>query len=794
MSMVISLDQCIARPDEGEHRYPLVSHLIEVGQHAGDPHGDIESVLLFLAGLLHDAGKAQYSWQEHIRSDGARRGTVPHAFLGSALFTLFALELRKRRSVAPDEDLAVVMMILQLARDIADHHGELEDMEPDKPPWLTAWRKTCLEETDLMGLRRLVEQFIPDAVPRMEWTAQETERELSSLRKTWGRLIMKLGRLQATPNLETVSRHILRVRTGRLIAADRLTVANVAEARLSPDDAARALAKLQACCQDWAKQAHRPLTGERQRIQDEVTASFKANPNRMLYTLQLPTGLGKTLTSLRVALTACASGRTSRVIYVAPYLSILSQAADEIRRATGLQVTEHHHLSVLQAHPDREWEPRDLLTMESWEAPVIATTFNQFFRALFPRTAQHTIRLRAVREAFIIVDEPQIVDEEVWNLFLTLLEKLLEQQRAVGLLMTATMPPLSVLRSIPPSLAPPVASPRRYRVEVTEDKMDASQLARVLVQEAERVGSVAAILNTVRDATDVFMAVEEYAGGEVACINLHGAMHPLHKSHQIRRIQQNLVAGRTTIAVTTQIIEAGVDLSFRSIYRARPILPSIIQAAGRANRHAEEDMATVHVFEFLCEGKETRHYVYRESIAREVTDELLDKRKTWLESELADISMEYFEHLFRRKPADSALQVLLDAAQGRWSQLAGINPFKDDQPRVSVFVSKDGPWMDETTRRAMCRFGIRTVAEVYQRYLDRKWLMRELSFTERKYFMGLIQRFIVPLSLKRAAEVASLSSAAEEGIAICLALNPDDYSDEVGFGHLASQRDDWLYL
>ena len=104
-------------------------------------------------------------------------------------------------------------------------------------------------------------------------------------------------------------------------------------------------------------------------------------------------------------LTACSLGRAKRIVYVAPYISILSQATDDIRKATGLRF-QHHHLSVVQ-NPDFA-EDDDLLLMESWQAPIVATTFNQLFLALFPRRAQHSMRLRALEGAFVIVDEPRL--------------------------------------------------------------------------------------------------------------------------------------------------------------------------------------------------------------------------------------------------------------------------------------------------------------------------------------------------------------------------------------------------
>jgi len=158
------------------------------------------------------------------------------------------------------------------------------------------------------------------------------------------------------------------------------------------------------------------------------------HPDQHVFTLLLPTGYGKTLTGLRVALEAVRTGRCKRMVYVAPYISILSQSANVIEKATGLRVFLHHHLSILamgdnpkkpkkvdpkKAREDGQREdhqPYDLL--DTWQAPIVATTFNQLFRALFPARAQECLRIPALDGAFVFIDEPQIVNVKVWCAFL----------------------------------------------------------------------------------------------------------------------------------------------------------------------------------------------------------------------------------------------------------------------------------------------------------------------------------------------------------------------------------------
>lgn len=778
-----------------------MEHLVDVARRAGHPEGGPLERLLFLAGLLHDAGKAQASWQRYINDANRHRGSVPHAFLGSALFFLFGLEFRSELAAENPRNLQVVdASILQLTADLADHHGELKDLGETSPPWRAAWRPGCLDETDLPGLVNLVCTHFPAFTNRV--SVQELRARLDQLPRVW-RTMMVQNQARRLEGVDEARRAVVAARwtTARLIAADRFAVAGIVPHTLSSDRAKDALDHLATFCRrrglELGKRHKSTLSGLRQQAQDAASAAYVARPSGHFYTLRLATGMGKTLTALRIGLEACSLGRAERIVYVAPYLSILSQAADEIRKATGLEVMEHHHLSVVETYAKREADPRDLLLMESWQAPIVATTFHQLFRGLSPRNAQETIRSLSLKRAFVILDEPQIVDGDVWRLFLELLEEVSIQLEATCLMITATMPPLTNLRKPATDLSPKdLPRPCRYTVSARSQPLNDEELAEELVDAAREHRTVAAILNTIEDANRVYRRVRERCHEDTAVFTLHGAMTSLHKDYQIRRIRERLNDRLPTIVVTTQIIEAGVDLSFRCIYRARPILPSLMQAAGRANRHATEGerLALVFDFPFVRDGKPTRGLVY-DRIAMRVTDELLAERSSLTEADLPGLCEAYFDELFRRKPGTSTLTYLKEAALGRWRHLQLIGPFQERDYRVSVFVPSEGPWIDATTRDFLARFDVDSAEALYNLYMDRRWLSSQ-SFVERKLFMGLMQRFIVPIPYKHARMITNLTEAVperNEPPSICVLRQPELYEEDVGFGNLVHAIDEWVF-
>lgn len=801
--MIVPLDDCIARPDDGPIRYPLVAHLREVATRAAGAalreHVASERIALFaLAGLLHDAGKADALWQEYIRNPQRAKGAVPHSYMGSALFFALAWHWLHGQPEHTQRDLRPLVM--RLTRDIADHHGLLADME-QAPPWESGWRPAVTERVDLAGLSDLVARWAP--LFAAEWLSKprEVARRVEGMRREWGRWWYSSGAALRRPEVAGAARACVRVDTARLIASDRFSAGGVAESPMDVREALQGLDRLAAFCSSrtavTSSAAATCLTRMRAQAQEEAVLRFRQAPDRPLYKLSLPTGMGKTLTATRVALEAVLRGR-SRVIYVAPYLSVLSQAAAELSRATGLPVLQHHHLSVPPAGSETlSPTEKDFLVMESWQAPVVATTFNQFFLSLFPLRAQHTIRLLALQDAFVIVDEPQVIDERAWALFCAMVEAATERLHMQVLLVTATMPPWRGLLE-PHDLSAAVAPPDRYQVRVSDRDWDVAHTAANAVLCLKEGQSTAVILNTIADATEVYREAKRLLAPDSDVVTglVHGAMIPVHRRHTIDRIREQLV-GKRVLAIATQVLEAGVDLSFGALLRALPLLPSVTQAAGRANRHAEaETPAPVTVFRFVRgepQGQtgvlDTRVYVYRDGIAREETDRiLLADAKSVGESRLRELTEEYYRRLFSRKPAVGVAEALSRAAAGEWSAIAGIPPFPEDRPRIPVFVPID-EWNTDAIMAELQHFGVRSSQELYASYQKPGWVA-SLDHGDRRRLFALMEQFIVPLDYEKASTVIDRTVSRN----VFPLVDLDAYDREVGFGKLVTGETEALFL
>jgi len=641
MPVVIPLAQCIARPDgpDGEKNY-LVDHLLAVAGGWGDAKGDRGAQLRFLAGLLHDAGKTRVKWQEYIKKCGEEPGKhhqgPNHSPLGSALFTYCASSLLNSWDLQKDERKELRSLIMRLSRDIYDHHGNLRNIVREEVPWRYSLEPQHFKECDLPGLLELVLKYFPGC----NLSSANVTSWLEDFPDKWERRFFNDFQLFVKRTLDSGNKYrmaascCLRADTARLIIADRYHASGLGKAFLSKQEAACAQGRLRSFCAERAKEtlvdsdSSEKIVGLRQQAQEEAVGSYLRAPEEYFYTLPLPTGMGKTFSSLQVALTACSQGKCKKIIYVAPYISILSQATGEIRKATDLEVLQHHHLSVIE-HPELG-EQVDYLTLESWQAPVVTTTFNQLFRALFPTRAQHTIRLGGLEGAFVIIDEPQVIDNAVWNLFLHMLETAVLEYGVQVLFTTATLPGLDIglsRKAYPLSPKGGIEFSPRYVIEVREGEMDQEEVARTVFEEIKHVHNVAVVLNTIRDAVIVYDSLRDLLFHnkdklpyDLECYNLSGYMTPLHKAQVICEVSKRLKNKQPTVVVCTQILEAGVDLSFRTIFRALSVIPSIAQVAGRANRHGEGGISKVVIFYFRRDGEtDTRKSVYTDKIARQVT-------------------------------------------------------------------------------------------------------------------------------------------------------------------------------
>jgi len=552
-----------------------------------------------LIGLLHDLGKYRMDFQKH------RLGWNPET----------QLPQKYPEKPVPHSDAGAKFMqsLLDMDREtaselpfvIANHHGRLRDVDA---------LHTRLSESNFQEVEALVELAVQDT-PEL---AELLESELPAL-----------------PLEGTERAFLIRMLLGALVDADRLDT----EEHGSPSKAALRelhhaeqgemallLARLEDAQASFAaKDAENPKPINALRREMYMAAVGQANQAPGFFRLTMPTGGGKTLTSLAFALLHAQIHGLRRVIYGVPFTTIIDQTARTFRELLEgegeFKVLEHHsNLEVKEPieGQERQTTAPDLAT-ENWDAPIIVTTTVRLFQeTLFGTRTAQLRRLHNVTGSVIVLDEAQSLPATLLRPTLDALSFLVKYAGCSVVLCTATQPALDERLGFPSlaqirDLVPDAA---RYFDELKrvdyEFRIATPTPWTDLALELGALEQVLCIVNTRQHAHDLFKLLGSGEG------NFHLSTHmcPVHRKRELNTIKQRLSAGLPCRVVSTQLIEAGVDVDFPHVYRAMGPLEAIVQAAGRCNREGGLDTGQVVVFRPEDHKLPRGDYEIRESLAR----------------------------------------------------------------------------------------------------------------------------------------------------------------------------------
>lgn len=305
-----------------------------------------------------------------------------------------------------------------------------------------------------------------------------------------------------------------------------------------------------------------------------------------LFTLTVPTGGGKTISSLAFALTHAKEHRLHRIIYAIPYTSIIEQNVEVFRSILGNE-------SVLEDHSNVEWEEEEnkeelkkiQLATENWDRPVVVTTNVQFFESLFANKSSKCRKLHNIAGSVIILDEAQMLPEPYLLPCIQALSELIYNYHCSVVLCTATQPSIQkffpkeiIAKELCPLILEQYAFFQRTLIEFMGE-WSQEELIKQLKKETQAL----CIVNSRKRAQKIF----EELGDNEDHFYLSTLLYPNHRKKQLEKIRTRLKEKKRCILIATSLVEAGVDFDFQTVYRELAGLDSIIQAAGRCNRHGE---------------------------------------------------------------------------------------------------------------------------------------------------------------------------------------------------------------
>lgn len=542
------------------HEHLLDEHLRGVAGMAADFATDFGSGdWANVAGLWHDLGKYSTEFQQFIRSVSGydahieAPGRVDHSTAGA----IHAM----RHFGAHGRILAYL---------IAGHHAGLAD-----------WSAANTGAKSLSSRLDASQDYLLDRIP-----AQAISTEIFSQAKPTTR-----------PRGDSAALHLwLRMLFSCLIDADRLDTETFMNGTRSVyGDIAGLIADFDKYMAVLAASAENtPVNAVRADILRQCREKATLNPG--LFSLTVPTGGGKTLSGMAFALRHAVQHKKQRIIYVIPYTSIIEQTAGTFRGIFGNNVVEHH----ANLDPDKE-DARSHLATENWDAPIIVTTNVQFFESLFAARTSRCRKLHNIVNSVVVLDEAQLLPPEFLQPIADVMNQLATHYGVTFVLSTATQPALGSFRSFggqpfrgldnvreimddPDALYQAL---QRVAVSVPSD-LQTPRDWQSIADEMIKHPSVLCIVSRRDDARELHRLMTAKEDGKDT-LHLSALMCGEHRSKVIDDIKARLTRNEPVRVISTQLVEAGVDVDFPVVYRALAGLDSIAQAAGRCNREGKQD-------------------------------------------------------------------------------------------------------------------------------------------------------------------------------------------------------------
>lgn len=545
----------------------------------------------YLAGIIHDLGEFSENFKNYIEkaADGEKvqRGSVNHTFAG----VRFLLEKHSDEQLSGFSD--IVLEILAYA--VGAHHGLFDCVDDNNNNGFTKriqkegidylnaaqeFLKICCSKQDIEDLLKQSEKEFFPVFNEIEKLADNADAKIQNTQITF--YIGFLARLILSAIIEADRSDTSQFMNGY----SEKTVKNISEIWIN-------------CIKNVEqKLSTMPLDKPINETRAQISAlcAEAGNLESGIYRLNLPTGAGKTLTSLRYALHHALKHNKKRIIFTMPLLSIIEQNAGIIHEYIGNEdILLEHHSNVIETDETGELDKRELL-IESWNVPIIITTMVQLLNTLFAGKTSNIRRMQALCNSIIVIDEVQTVPDKMLSLFNLALNFLAKICNATIILCSATQPCFEkTMYPLDKSVKDLITLTKeqetvfkRVRLEY-KGEMDCEELADFAAGILEKNNSLLLVCNTKNEAAVMFNLLCSKLK-DVKAFHISAGMCTAHRKETIKEMQEALEnKQQKVLCVSTQVIEAGVDVSFARVIRLLAGMDNIVQATGRENRNREFD-------------------------------------------------------------------------------------------------------------------------------------------------------------------------------------------------------------
>lgn len=677
----------------------LIDHLIEVRDISIDKVPIEYKKAYEIISLSHDFGKYTSYFQKYL-NDKEKSDLSNHGFISAVFGAYIGLRNFGEGNILP---LIVYNTILH-------HHGNLESFSKDLPSNFkkvsrTSFSMNTLEKIDIgyeqiEDMRNNIDFIKPDMkaleiLEEFENFIQEDnviEQTLTKLRKI---------DLLAIRNLKSEENYFIhQVLYSALISADKISASKMP----IPLEIYANYDVLDNARKNKFKGSKEPIDNIRTEIFEKAISNVEKNYNKSkIFSITSPTGTGKTFTGFFSALKLRELlGGNRKIIYSLPFTSIIDQnydvISDILKYMEGFEknysryIIKHHNLSTVEYESEyRDYSKTEAeLLIENWSSGIVVTTFVQLLETLVGTRNRMLKKFISMQGSIIILDEIQAIDIKYFEMVDYILKKACEYLDVRIIIMTATKP--LILTDSLELLADNYEYFKmfnRTRLIPKMDKITIDEFVEEFIDTLEEK-SYMIVCNTISESLKIY---EELKLLDRDIYYLSTNILPVHRRGRINEIKDKLNRGDKLILVSTQVVEAGVDLDFDAVIRDMGPIDSIIQCAGRCNRNMKNEVGDVYIYNIIDENEKTfGSYVYGSTLMN-ISKDVLEMKKEIYEEEYFNLINDYFQNIKENKSQQVSKEYIesikeMDFSEGEYS----INTFsliKNNPGYIDVFFMYD---------------------------------------------------------------------------------------------------------
>ncbi|MCM8807910.1 MAG: CRISPR-associated helicase Cas3' [candidate division WOR-3 bacterium] len=654
----------------------------------------------YLIGLYHDIGKATSFFQEYLKeTDPAKkswlknRPETKHSLI-SAIAGYFAVEKYLEEINYKDENYREFLAISSYIV-IKRHHTHLTNLLDD----------LRLDREEIEIIKKQRKSLFTDSLLFLPYL-KEVLKKIDELPKSW-----KLTKLRLTEKIKKIGDNLLLYLIHHflysvLLEADKhdTVIGRIPKRKNIPEEIIEKYYNYKGF-----NNPNNPINKFRNEIYNEVIKqidNLNLDDERIL-SLSAPTGSGKTLTSLAAALKLRNRIRKEkkyipRIIYCLPFLSIIDQNAKVIEEIFEVVVKKpptsdlfliHHHLSdyIYTTSEENEYEPDESeILIEGWDSEIILTTFVQFFHTLFSNRNRAIRKFNKILGSIVILDEIQCFPHYYWVLFKEIALKMAQYSNTYFILSTATQPAifdnsLELLKEKEKYFK----SFQRTKIHINiKNKTTISDLAEKIIKNLENSPeNTLIVLNTVRAAQDLFKKIKEKLIEKNFNFEVYFLSSHIVPYQRLERIEKIKNSGATKIVISTQLIEAGVDIDMERVIRDLSPMDSINQVAGRANRNWRRNIGDVEIIKLIDERNSRFFYSYiYDVVLIDATTKILSSFSIIDEKRFIELIENYYQDVKRRTSDDTSLKYLKDIKMLDYEEIGKFKLLEEEGEKIDIFI------------------------------------------------------------------------------------------------------------